>query len=239
MNDNYENGSMPENDNSEPENEEKKAQDEETALQYDKHENKETENIQGSGKRFIRELFDWLETFAFAFAFVLIIFTFLLKIVTVDGHSMEYTLSHGDRLIISDVMYEPKYGDIVVILNERTQKPIIKRVIATEGQNVEINFNTWEIMVDGVLLDEPYINDEAKIEGKPLISDYCVSSFTVGENQVFAMGDNRNNSSDSRFYGNYTRQEDGSYIYTGFSEDDILGRVLLRITPLKKFGAVN
>ena len=239
MNDNYENGSMPENDNSEPENEEKKAQDEETALQYDKHENKETENIQGSGKHFIRELFDWLETFAFAFAFVLIIFTFLLKIVTVDGHSMEYTLSHGDRLIISDVMYEPKYGDIVVILNELTKKPIIKRVIATEGQNVEINFNTWEIMVDGVLLDEPYINDEDKIEGIPLRSDSCVSSFTVGENQVFAMGDNRNDSSDSRSFGNYTRQEDGSYIYTGFSEDDILGRVLLRITPLKKFGAVN
>lgn len=237
MNDNYENGSMPENDNSG--NEEIKAQDEENALKDEKQENKETENIQGSGKRFIRELFDWLETFAFAFAFVLIIFTFLLKIVTVDGHSMEYTLSHGDRLIISDVMYEPKYGDIVVILNERTQNPIIKRVIATEGQKVEINFETWEIKVDGKLLDEPYINDEALRDGSPLVSDYCVSSFTVGENQVFVMGDNRNGSSDSRYYGEYTMERDGSYIYTGISEDDILGRVLLRITPLKKFGAVN
>ena len=205
----------------------------------DKQEEAVNEKNTEENKKFFRSLFDWLETFAFAFAFVLILFTFLMKIVTVDGDSMNYTLTDGDRLIISNAAYKPEYGDIVVISNERTEKPIIKRVIATEGQKVEINFNTWEIKVDGTVLDEPYINNEDQLEGLPLHSEWCVPSFVVGENQVFALGDNRNRSSDSRHYGNYEMQDDGSFVYSGFSEDDILGRVLIRITPFDKFGAIK
>lgn len=189
--------------------------------------------------KLLRNIFDWLETFAFAFAFVLILFTFLMKIVTVDGSSMNYTLADGDRLIISNAAYQPKYGDIIVISNEVTQKPIIKRVIATEGQKVEINFNTWEISVDGNKLVEPYINNEDQFAGIPLLSEWCVPSFVVGENQVFALGDNRNHSSDSRHYGTYEMQNDGTFVYSGFATDDILGRVLIRITPFDKFGVIK
>lgn len=196
----------------------------------------------GSRFRFLRELFDWIETFALSFAFIILVFTFLFKIVTVSGHSMNETLQDGDRLIISDAFYTPKCGDIVVIVDERTEwqdgraRPIIKRVIATEGQRVDIDFETWTVSVDGKTLDEPYVlrRDETMTESR------CPSSFLVGKNQVFVMGDNRNNSSDSRFYGTFeTDPVSGTVIYTGFEENDIVGRVMLRLTPISKLGTVD
>lgn len=176
---------------------------------------------------FKKELFEWIETLGLAFAFVLVVFTFIFRIVTVDGQSMHYTLEHGDKLIISNMFYTPERGDIVVVSNEKTQDPIIKRVIATEGQTVDINFETWEISVDGEVLSEDYINDQEKALGYPLNQAGSTRfPFTVSEDCVFVLGDNRNHSSDSRYYGEFTR-------------DDIMGRVLVRILPLDAIGTVK
>lgn len=182
---------------------------------------------QKPSSRMLREIFDWLETFAFAFAFVLIVFTFIFRVVTVDGKSMHYTLDNGDKLVISDVLYTPSFGDIVVVSNDATgNRPIIKRVIATEGQTVDINFDTWQISVDGKVLSEDYINDEDKELGIPLNGSHYQFPLTVSENCVFVLGDNRNHSSDSRYYGQFSRNE-------------IMGRVLLRIFPFSDIGTVK
>ncbi len=195
----------------------------------------QNENKPENGKKFARSVFEWLETLAFAFIFVLVIFTFAFKIVTVDGESMKRTLIDGEKLIISNLFYEPKTGDIVIVSRERFgQEPIVKRVIATEGQKVEIDYEAWQVMVDGVLLDEPYVNYTTDS-----MHEYgCPESFTVGENMIFVMGDNRNNSSDSRAQGLYDLVGE-EYIYTGFMEEDIIGKVLLRILPLHKFGEIK
>ena len=196
----------------------------------------ETENEKQGGKRLLRTVFEWIETLAFAFIFVLVVFTFALKIVTVDGSSMNRTLIDGEKLIISNLFYEPKTGDIVIVSRERFdhQSPIVKRVIATEGQKVEIDYESCQVTVDGVLLDEPYA-----YYSSPQMYHYgCPESFTVGENMIFVMGDNRNNSTDSRAQGSYDIVND-ECIYTGFTEDDIIGKVLFRIMPLHKFGAIK
>ena len=178
-------------------------------------------------KDFKKEIFEWLETLGLAFAFVLVVFTFIFRIVTVDGKSMHYTLDHGDKLIISDMFYTPERGDIVVVSNDKTGVPIIKRVIATEGQTVDINFETWEVMVDGEVLAEDYINDQEKELGYMLNhAGSMVFPFTVSENCVFVLGDNRNHSSDSRYYGEFTR-------------DEVMGRVLVRLLPIGDFGTIK
>lgn len=195
----------------------------------------QNENKKDNSKNLMRSVLEWLETLAFAFIFVLVVFTFAFKIVTVDGGSMNRTLINGDKLIISNLFYEPKTGDIVIVSRERFgQDPIVKRVIATEGQKVEIDYDSWQVTVDGILLDEPYVNyttDSMHKYG-------CPESFTVGENMIFVMGDNRNNSTDSRAQGTFDFIND-EYIYTGFKQDDVIGKVLFRILPLQKFGEIK
>jgi len=172
------------------------------------------------------ELFEWLEIFAFCLATVVIAFTFALRMVTVDGPSMRHTLEDKDRLIISNLFYKPTAGDIVVFqLPGEDGPPLIKRVIATEGQQIMIDFNAWEVYVDGEKIDSSYVNFEF-----PNSMDRGYSNIeyprTVAAGRVFVMGDNRNHSKDSRIFG----EVDQRYI---------LGRVLIRLFPLKDFGLVN
>lgn len=187
-----------------------------------------------------KDLFDSLETFCYALVLMLMLFVFVFRFVTVNGTSMQDTLQGGDRLIISDMLYTPKTGDIVVLdaTGYFSDKYIIKRVIATGGQTVEIDFFDWTVTVDGQTLEEDYVKHEGGhmlSVGWVQIDDEVVrnyedgalrtASFTVPDNMLFVMGDNRNGSSDSRYVG-------------FFDEDRILGRVLLRL-DLDKFGRVE
>ena len=177
----------------------------------------------------LHDVYDWIETFATAFAVVLIFFTFMLRVVTVQGSSMYPTLygvgtfpdKPGDKLVLSDMFYTPKTGDIVVVRREN-KKPIIKRIIATEGQTVDIDFDNWRVYVDGEELEEPYIN---RIEGVKMHDKDVKFPLTIDKDCVFVMGDNRNDSHDSRAYD--VGEIDNRYI---------LGRVVLRVFPFDKIG---
>lgn len=172
-----------------------------------------------SAKALVNDILDIVESVISSVFVVLLIFTFLFKIATVSGTSMIDTLNDGDKLIISDLFYEPEYGDIV-ILNQpiNGNDYIVKRIIATEGQTVNIVYSDsgiGSVYVDGVLLEEDYIR-ETMLNGKDM-------TIKVGEGQVFVMGDNRNHSTDGRFFG-------------PISEEKIVGKVIIRYFPSFKFG---
>lgn len=127
---------------------------------------------------------------------VMAVLMLFLRIIVVDGPSMERTLLNGDyMLLVSNMFYkEPKYGDVVVVSKQAYDngKPIVKRVIATEGQTVDIDFNEGVVYVDGVALDEPYTKTLTTLK------EGATFPLVVDEGKVFVMGDNRNNSKDSR-----------------------------------------
>lgn len=143
-----------------------------------------------------RNVLSYLHDIVFGLAGVLLVVMLIFRMVVVSGPSMMQTLQNGDRLVIlSNVFYnEPKYGDIIVASKDsfKNGEPIIKRVIATEGQQVDIDFHAGVVYVDGKALDEPYINTPTNL------SEGVVFPLTVDDGCVFVMGDNRNDSMDSR-----------------------------------------
>ena len=146
-----------------------------------------------SGAKSRAEVYDWIQCIIFALVFCVLLFVFAVRMVNVVGHSMVPTLEQSDKVVISTLFYHPKQGDVVVLRKQTLmQEPIVKRIIATEGQTVDIDFNLGLVYVDGELLDEDYINDYTYRE------EGTVFSLSVPEGEVFLMGDNRNHSIDSR-----------------------------------------
>lgn len=174
-------------------------------------------------KKITASLFDIFEMFAICTAVILLLFTYCVRLTVVEGESMEDTLHNKDYLLVQDVGYTPARGDIVVVhkIDARPyHNPIIKRVIAVEGDTVDIDLDTWTVYVNGKAIDEPYAN----LEPGHLYCDQEMP-LTVEEGKVFVLGDHRNHSADSR-----TTQ------LGQIDERCVVGRAFLRILPFSDFG---
>ena len=179
-------------------------------------------------------LFEWLEVVVTAIISVVLIFSFIFRIATIDGDSMFSTLKNGERVVISNFNYTPKHGDIVVISRNADNSidgsitgkgPIIKRVIATEHQTVDIDPKSGKVFVDGVCLEEDYIigptTPKNSVEFPVIVPEGC----------IFVMGDNRPVSLDSR----YLEIGDHGMVDTRY----VLGRAVFRIFPFNRIGRLD
>ncbi len=172
--------------------------------------------------RFSSSLFDWSESIVFSLIIVVVVFTFLFRMISVSGQSMEPTLLDRDMMVVSNLAYAPERGDVVVVNKPTTQfGSIVKRVIAVGGDTVDINFATGDGMVNGEVLDEPYIKEPT------YTAEGTAFPLTVPEGQLFLMGDNRNRSNDSR------DPQIGLV-----DERYIIGHVLGVVFPFSSFGGV-
>ena len=154
------------------------------------------EEEQGS---FRLDLYFWVQALVMALVCLILVFTLLGRVIGVVGSSMEPTLHPGDLLLLQSAGYTPKQGDVVVLRKPGfpypETAPVVKRVIAVEGQHVRVDYEAHCVYVDGVALDEPYINE---IMERPTDSNLIYLDMTVPEGSIYVLGDNRNHSSDSR-----------------------------------------
>ena len=173
---------------------------------------------------FSKSLVMYLHDLCWMLAVVMILFLIFFRIIVVSGPSMKMTLLDGDYLLlISNLFYrEPEKGDVVVVSKQDYDngKPIVKRVIATEGQIVDMDFANGIVYVDGLPLEEDYINTPTNLD------EGSVFPQIVEEDHVFVMGDNRNNSKDSR-----------SLEIGQVDKREVLGKVALLMVPGTDHGA--
>ena len=185
-------------------------------------------------------LFEYAEMFVFAAAAVILLMTFALRLCIVSGPSMNNTLQNGERLLVSDLFYTPQQGDIIVFhqtsdTNDTFNEPIVKRVIATGGQHVKIDYVAAKL----------YVSNDDSFEENEVLDESAYAYFSGGtwresgmgkkadvyhvpEGYLFVLGDNRNVSADSRY-------PEVSFV----DERRVLGKVLCRLTPFSKLGKVE
>ncbi|MGI5977093.1 MAG: signal peptidase I [Candidatus Limivicinus sp.] len=171
-----------------------------------------------------REAYDWIHCLISALIVAVVLFVFFIRVIDVSGTSMNPTLNNQDKMLVSGLFYKPKAGDIVVFKKDEydPDKALVKRVIATEGQEINIDFDRGIVYVDGEALEEDYISEPTTTK-----IDF-IGPRTVPEGCVFVMGDNRNMSTDSR------KEEIGMV-----DNRLIIGRVYCVLFPLSSFGWVK
>ena len=191
--------------------------------------NNPTQEDEGSG--FARGLYDWLQALAVALVCIILIFVFIGRFIYVDGDSMNPTLWDKDMMVVQTLGYTPAQGDVVVLTKyfsypsgATVESPIVKRVIAVEGQTVDIDYAAGTVSVDGEALSEPYIKEAMR----PITNFENLTHIEVPEGSVFVMGDNRNNSTDGRYVGLGT--VDVRYI---------IGRAFFVTLPFGHFGTIK
>ena len=182
-------------------------------------------------------LLDYTEMFVFTVAAVILLLSFCFRLCVVSGPSMNNTMFNGERVIVSKLFYTPERGDIIVFhqtseKNDQFNEPIVKRVIATEGEFVKIDYLQGKVYVsaDETFTDDEVLPEDYIVPGKPSYLHYAANIFVyeVPDGHLFVMGDNRPVSADSR------------YPDVGFvDERRVLGKVLLRVTPFNNFGKVE
>lgn len=200
----------------------------------------ETENSSGDSdeekaekpKKPFADALDWVSCMVYAVAAMLALNLFFFRSITVSGPSMLNTLQDGDKVVATNFCYTPSYGDVVVIQADKLKnkvtdmwgEPIIKRVIAVGGDTIRIDFTKGEVYRNGELLEEDYIKDltffrqdDSWMEGN--------KDYTVPENTVFVMGDNRGVSNDSR------NLPQVGFVDTRF----IMGKAFVRVSPMENF----
>lgn len=183
--------------------------------------------IPQGGSSFVRSILEWTETIVMAVILVAVVFTFIARVITVDGRSMEPTYYNGDRVLVTNLAGSAQQGDIVIVVGA-LDEPIIKRVVATEGQTVDFDPQSGEVVVDGKILPGSVFGIEDGITYVPDIPGQVLEfPQTVPEGCVFVLGDNRDNSTDSRF------QDVGMVDCR-----NILGKVVFNLFPFSKAGLV-
>ncbi len=196
--------------------------------------NSDNKNSNTPAKGFAIAMFDYIEIFVIAAAIVLLILNFFLRLCVVQGPSMNQTLFEGEKLVVSDLFYTPVQGDIVIFHQTGTEhynEPIVKRVIATGGQFVKIDYINQKLYVsdDEDFTDSEIVDESAYVyfstgNWKEAASLTEAEIFAVPEDHLFVLGDNRNLSADSRM------EEIGMV-----DERRVLGRVLFRLAPFTFF----
>lgn len=166
--------------------------------------------------------YDWIKCIIFAISIVVLCLTFVFRLVDVEGTSMDDTLATKDKVIVTNLFYTPKTNDIVVISHgAEYANPIIKRVIATEGQTIKLDYENDRIFVDGVVIEESYI-DDSTFGGN--YGDNVIPEI-IPEGKIFVMGDNRKVSLDSR------SKEIGL-----IDVENVIGKAQFVAFPLSEFG---
>ncbi len=166
-------------------------------------------------------LYDWVDALVYALIAIVLVFTLVIRMTGVVGSSMVPTLEEGDKLIMSNLTSAPKAGDIVVVTKKSFRDElIVKRVIATAGQTVVMDYDAGKVYVDGV--EETFVNTPTTRRGDMEFPLY------VPEGYLFVLGDNRNGSTDSRY------SEVGL-----IDERMVLGKALFRVFPLNAIGTID
>lgn len=171
-----------------------------------------------------KNAYEWVQSLVSALIVCVLVFLSLVRVIDVKGSSMLPTLVNGDKMIVSGLFYKPKAGDVVVLKKDEydPNKALVKRVIAVEGDEINMDFEKGKVFINGEEIKEDYINELTKTK-----LDF-IGPKTVPEGCVFVMGDNRNASTDSR------RNQIGMV-----DERLILGKVYAVIFPTSHMGAVE
>lgn len=179
------------------------------------------------------ELYEWLQMFLGCVVAAVVLFNCVARLTRVDGDSMNNTLRDGEVMLIWSLGYTPEQGDIVVLNKTSAVLPgwnepraIVKRVIATGGQTVDVDYASGTVYVDGQPLDEPYIREEMYFPSwDPMMQN---THWEIPQGSIFVMGDNRNHSTDSRHV-------QLGPVDTGY----VLGKAVFALWPMEKLGPIH